>query len=136
MINNPKHGWCNFRLGNFVGHPSYLTNVPIDMLEAFIYYWTNSNSLSIFFDEEGSDFTLVVTPYNVYIIEEKDSAKLHVIDTTAEQLTNELINDIENDIDNWSKEFCIDEDDTENKKELENLLNKLKQIITNRINRV
>lgn len=36
MISNPKHGWCNFKLRTFEGTPSYLTDVPIDLLTAFI----------------------------------------------------------------------------------------------------
>ena len=36
MISNPKHGWCNFKLRTFEGTPSYLTDVPVDLLKAFI----------------------------------------------------------------------------------------------------
>lgn len=38
MISNPKNGWCDFNLGDFHGTPSYLTNVPIDLLIAFKEY--------------------------------------------------------------------------------------------------
>ena len=34
MISNPAHGWCDFKVGDFVGHPSYVTDVPLDLLEA------------------------------------------------------------------------------------------------------
>ena len=45
MISNPKHGWCNFMLSDekdnlFVGTPSYVTNVPVDLLQAFLDYKT------------------------------------------------------------------------------------------------
>lgn len=33
MISNPKNGWCNFKLGDFEGTPSYITDVPIDLLD-------------------------------------------------------------------------------------------------------
>ena len=36
MLSNPKAGWCELKIGNFKGTPSYLTDVPIDMLTAFI----------------------------------------------------------------------------------------------------
>ena len=38
MISNPHAGWCDFKLGDFEGSPSYLTDVPVDLLNAFIEY--------------------------------------------------------------------------------------------------
>lgn len=130
MISNPKHGWCTFELENFTGRASYLTNVPVETLEQFINYWENTYTLSIFFDEEGSTFTLVANPYSIYIIEEKDEPKLINIDKHIENLTLELINDIEKDIDKWASEFVIDEAEVEeNKNIITSLLNKLKEIV-------
>ena len=71
MINNPKHGWCDFKLGDFTGQPSYLTNVPKDLLRGFCELFSTGTS-SVFFDEEGTEFTLVMNPYSIFIIEEKD----------------------------------------------------------------
>ena len=39
MISDPKYGWCNFKLGDFKGTPSYLTDVPIDVLDAFSHHF-------------------------------------------------------------------------------------------------
>ena len=36
MISDSKYGWCNFKLGDFEGHPSYLTDVPVDILDALL----------------------------------------------------------------------------------------------------
>ena len=38
MISNPNLGWCEFHMGDFTGNPSYLTDVPIELLEAFLNY--------------------------------------------------------------------------------------------------
>lgn len=76
MISNPKHGWCNFELRTFEGIPSYLTDVPVDLLEAFIDLHTKGTGIA-WFDEEGTEFTLVLTPYSLFIIEEKDRPVLH-----------------------------------------------------------
>ena len=62
MISNPKHGWCDFKLGNFEGAPSYLTDVPFELLQAFIDYHERGSS-AIVFDEEGTEFTLILTSY-------------------------------------------------------------------------
>lgn len=114
MISKPKHGWCSFRLGDFTGSPSYLTDVPVDLLDAFINYHKIGYGVAVF-DEEGCSFTLVMTQYNssIYIIEEKDSAVLHYIsDLRIEDLKEELINDIEQDIDGWVNfEFYCSDDE-------------------------
>ena len=105
MISNPKNGWCNFKLGDFEGTPSYITDVPIDLLDAFIDYYTRGYGLA-YFDEEGSEFTLLLTWYGVYIIEEKDNVKSHVFyDLNISDLAKEVIADIETNLDGWCNDF-------------------------------
>lgn len=113
MISDPKYGWCNFKLGDFKGTPSYLTDVPIDVLDAFIDFYTKGLGIA-YFDEEGTDFMLILSPYSVFIIEEKDKPILHYYgDIDIRELGNELINDIESNIDEWAVEFVTS--DTEQK---------------------
>lgn len=101
MISYPKYGWCNFQIGTFEGTPSYLTDVPIDLLTAFIDYHTKGCGVA-WFDEERTDFSLVITPYSLFIIEEKDKPILHDFsDMKIENLEKEIIEDIENDLCGW-----------------------------------
>ena len=112
MISNPKHGWCDFKRRTFEGTPSYLTDVPIDLLTAFIDYHTNGCGVA-WFDEEGTEFSLVITPYSLFIIEEKDKPVLH--DFSEMKIGNvekELIGDIENDLYGWIN-FMTDDDPEE-----------------------
>lgn len=103
MISNPKNGWCDFDLGIFHGTPSYLTEVPIDLLDAFIQYHIMSTGIA-WFDEEGTDFTLVITPCSLFIIEEKDEPILHDFsEINIYDLEKELIEDIEKDLANWAE---------------------------------
>lgn len=125
MISNPKHGWCNFELGDFKGTPSYLTNVPIDLMDAFIDYYTRGYGAA-FFDEEGSEFTLLLTWYSVYIIEEKDDAKVHVFYLNASDLAKEVITDIETNLDGWCNDFMYY---SFSKEDLNERLEKLKNMI-------
>ena len=37
----------------------------------------------VWFDEEGSEFTLVMNPYSIFIIEEKEESVLHDIERPA-----------------------------------------------------
>lgn len=113
MISNPKAGWCDFKLRTFEGSPSYLTDVPVDLLTAFIDYHTKGYGMC-WFDEEGTEFTLVITPYSLFIIEEKDEPILHDFsEMKIENLEKELIEDIEKDLNNWVKEFTVLDDDQE-----------------------
>lgn len=38
----------------------------------------------VWFDEEGSEFTLVMNPYSIFIIEEREEPVLHDIDRPQE----------------------------------------------------
>ena len=112
MISNPKYGWCDFKLGTFKGAPSYLTDVPVDLLDAFIDYYTKGQGMA-WFDEEGNEFTLVINPYSLFIIEEKAESVLYDFsEMNVEKLAKELINDIEKDLTGWS-EFLTDDDQEE-----------------------
>lgn len=109
MISNPKYGWCNFELGDFKGSPSYLTDVPVDLLVAFIDQHAKGRGVA-WFDEEGTEFTLVLTPYSMFIIEEKESPVLHDFsEINIKDLEKELIEDLEKDLNGWS-EFITDDD--------------------------
>lgn len=126
MIKNPNCGWCSFNIGDFKGTPSYLTNVPLDLLQAFIDLHMNACGCA-WFDEEGTEFTLVINPYNVFIIEErKEQPVLHCFpDLTINDLEKELINDIESDLVGWSY-FTTDEHTNEEVKlQREQLIEKI-----------
>ena len=126
MISNPKNGWCNFKLGDFEGTPSYITDVPIDLLDTFIDYYTRGYGLA-YFDEEGSEFTLLLTWYGVYIIEEKDNVKSHVFyDLNISDLAKEVIADIETNLDGWCNDFMYY---SFSKEDLNERLEKLKNMI-------
>jgi len=130
MISNPKHGWSNFDLRVFHGTPSYLTDVPVDLLNAFIQYHTTGIGIA-WFDEEGTEFTLVITPYSLFVIEEKDKPVLH--DFSEMKINNvekELIEDIEKDLIGWS-EFITSDDREEviiHRDEIRNKIAMLKEL--------
>lgn len=112
MISNPKHGWCDFDLSDFHGHPSYLTDVPVDLLQAFIDLHEKGSGMA-WFDEEGTEFSLIITPYSLFIIEEKDKSILHEYsEMLISELEKELIADIKCNIGGWASFECsLDGDD-------------------------
>ena len=133
MISNPKYGWCDFELGDFHGHPSYLTDVPVDLLGAFISYFENGTGTA-FFDEEESEFTLILKHHAILIMEEKETLVCHEhSDLDAISLAKELIFDILRDRYTWCIEFDLHietDKDIENKLQyIDSLVKKLKEYI-------
>ena len=128
MISNPKHGWCVFELGDFKGGPSYLTDVPVDLLDAFIDYHEKGAGIA-WFDEEGNEFTFVINPYAIYIIEEKEKPILHDFSIIkVKELEEELIKDIEKDLDLWALEFVVSDEQNEIQKHKQEICEKIKTL--------
>lgn len=115
MISNPGCGWCKFQISeqgkSFEGHPSYLTDVPVDLLEAFLDFYDHGYGMACF-DEEGSEFTLVLTEHCVYVIERRGETILHTFDQIdAIVLAKELTRDIERNLDEWASFTTGDEEE-------------------------
>lgn len=137
MISNPKHGWCDFMLSDekdnlFVGTPSYVTNVPVDLLQAFLDYKIKGRGIA-WFDEEGTEFTLVLNPYSMFVIAENEHTEL--IDFSKvkiDDLIKELIQDIESYLIGWSMFYCSCYDEEEikaNRELIRNLICQLKEYL-------
>lgn len=108
MLSNPKVGWCELEISNFKGTPSYLTNVPVDLLTAFIDYYKKGIG-AVFFDEEGSEFNLLLSNYSAYIIYvdfENKSTLYEFPDIDIDNLAKELITDIKSNIDSWASFYA------------------------------
>lgn len=139
MISNPKHGWCNFKIEDdnnnvFFGAPSYITNVPVDLLQAFLDYKIKGQGMA-WFDEEGTWFTLVLNPYSIFIIAENEYCKSSLYDFSElniDNLIKELIQDIESDLVEWSMFYCDCDKEEEikaNREYIRNLICQLKEYV-------
>lgn len=124
MISDPNEGWCDFKVGDFVGHPSYLTGVPIDLLDCFFeYFWRGSSSA--YFDEEGIEFTFVLSNYDVYIIKSGEQPTLYQIDAIPEELALDLLGDLEGNEQKWMDDFFMEPDASERSRLYNELINKV-----------
>lgn len=139
MISNPKHGWCDFMLSDerdnlFVGTPSYVTNVPVDLLQAFLDYKTKGQGIA-WFNEEGTEFTLVLNPYSMFVIAENEEGEGRLYDfseVNIDNLIKELIQDIESGLTGWSMFYCGCDDEEEikvNRELIRNLICQLKEYL-------
>lgn len=132
MIKKPAHGWCTFELGDFKGTPSYLTDVPMELLSLFLRYFSDGQSICDF-DEEGSSFSLILNGCSIYIIEEDNQSVLHDFsDFDVSNLASELIKDIEADKEAWIDWLCYDEmsaeERNERRKEIEKKIRELSKV--------
>lgn len=131
VIMTPSAGWSAIILDTFHGNLSYIQNVAKDLLQWILNYLDNSNAV-VTFDEEGSEFLLVLTPYTTYVIAEREETKFHRFEIDAPILYNRILKDITDNLDKWaafdvmavSKEDFKNET-KKNKDELNHLLTKI-----------
>lgn len=138
MLSKPKHGWTDITLGDFTGRGSYLTDIPVDLLNAFINALRDFTPASVFFDEEGSEFTLVSHYDGTYIIAEREEKpELISIDIRFIELIKEVINDIESDIKGWADWMCYydltEEELTQRENLLKSKIEELKNLISKEV---
>ena len=137
MINNSKHGWCNFMLADkaasiFLGVPSYLPNVPVDLLQAFLDYKTKGQGIA-WFEEEGTEFTLVLNPHSIFVIAKNEEGEGKLYDFSElniDNLIKELIQDVKSNLVGWSIFYCSCDDEEEikvNREHIRNLICQLKR---------
>lgn len=133
MLANPKYGWTNVSIGEFNECASYLTDVPNDCLDAFIYARENGFPAVVYFDAEGYEYYLIASYFESFITIEKDELKTYRFDLGLVDLAKELIDDIEQNIDEWADWQCYKEYDENqlkiNKRKLEQKIRRLKQLI-------
>lgn len=103
--------------------------MPVDILVAFVNLHRHGSGVA-FFDEEGTEFTLVVNRDSLFIIEEKEQPVLHDFsEVDMGDLEKELIEDIERDLDEWAA-FLTQYESREikaHRDEIIDLLNSLKK---------
>lgn len=122
MLSKPKHGWTTIEVfGVQLGTASYLYDVPMLTLDAFIQYFSNIQeqekaSLSITYDAEGYSFGLVTWNDTIYAIDDcgdtEPFVRLSEVKTKDGQYVSvkeglqvlgaELIDDIQSNIDDWA----------------------------------
>lgn len=131
MLGKPHGGWTEIKIGDFIGYESYLTDIPVDCLNACIYALSNNSPLSFFVDEEGSEF-IVTSYYNgTYIIkryEDSDEGEEFLSSSfNFRDLAIEILYDIEKYYDDWVKWLHYDEECGDLSRE-EVILSKVKQL--------
>ena len=122
LFSNLDHGWCDLNIEDFHGRPSYIKYVPMNIIDAWDEY-QNTGHCIIEFDEEGSEFCIVVwNGYldNAVILSHKNGrTKSYFVKTSGKELLKQLVADIVSNVDEWAKWCSLGEDYSDIKTELE-----------------
>lgn len=113
MLSTPRAGWTTITIGEWSDRASYLTDVPMDLLNGFIEY--PDVPFVVEFDAEGWEFEVVINQDFTNMIKYNDIDDIEVYKSvyiSKQALALEVANDIELDLDGWSGWFGLyDESD-------------------------
>lgn len=112
MFRNINCGWVTVDLGSFSDRASYLTDIPVDMLESLIHSYEKGVPAVIKFDAEGWEYIMVIDDFCTYIIDEScrndneclngDGKKLlTTVEISKNVIVGEILMDIIHDLDDW-----------------------------------
>lgn len=119
MLTKPHAGWCKIKVGEMeLGTASYMTDVPMNLLNTFIQYLSEDNCLNfgVQFDAEGYSFGLIEFNDTLYFIHNNTSEAVSVLQEITpslsawcpdssrnmiKRLARELYYDIEDYFEDW-----------------------------------
>lgn len=106
-------GWAKFKIEDYERAVSYLTDIPIEILENILIAKEHKVDFTYNFETEGKgDFKLIADNYRTYIIEEgMPQCQLDTFDISFEKLSKSIIESIKADIKGWSSWDGMDGDD-------------------------
>lgn len=105
ILSHPKYGWATVNLNSFKGRVSYLNDIAFDWLKALKVAIENKTVATLYGDEEGSDFYIVLDNYYGFVIVNRDKLETIEIDYGLIDFAQELCNAIRTDLKGWAR-FC------------------------------
>ena len=118
-IAEPQHGWSQLTIKDddgklFNGSLSYIQDVYQMFLHAFAVYLREGIQVAISIDEEGTGFTIVLTPYSLDIIEDRGDipqlTRLYIEDT---EFISQCLKAFNANFDKWIRFCYMAEEDEE-----------------------
>ena len=105
ILSHPKYGWATVNLNGFKGRVSYLNDIAFDWLKALKVAIENKTVATLYGDEEGSDFYIVLDNYYGFVIVNRDKLETIEIDYGLIDFAQELCDAIRTDLKGWAR-FC------------------------------
>lgn len=116
MFTKPKNGWTEIHLEDFEGLGSYIQDIPVFVLKKGVHSCTDWTPLELWFDEEGSAFTLTADEETKIVTEGEFGTEEYNIKCSKLDLIREIKNDIEKYFPDWvafSEEYAYAEEEAE-----------------------
>lgn len=120
ILSHPKYGWATVNLNGFKGRVSYLNDIAFDWLKALKVAIENKTVATLYGDEEGSDFYIVLDDYYGFVIVNRDKLETIEIDYGLIDFGQELCDTIRTDLKGWAR-FCDYYDLSEDEKKEKDL---------------
>lgn len=120
MFTKPKNGWTDILLGDFEGLGSYIQDVPVETMDACIRALKNKEAIVLYFDEEGSSFTLTADEETKILAEGCYGSEEYEVKLSKWELAKEILGDMEKyfvDWVEWPAEYAFFEDDEREEKQ-------------------
>ena len=121
MFEKPRNGWTDILIGDFEGLGSYIQDIPMECMQAFLKGLREDAPVVLHFDEEGSEFavqitgdTTTITTESVYGPEE------YTYPLSVLTLAKEALADFEEHFTDWvefSEEYAYFEDEEQTEKQ-------------------
>ena len=120
MFDKPRNGWTEILIGDFEGLGSYIQDIPVECMQAFINGLRNDTPVTLHFDEEGSAFTAVIDSENTKITADGAyGVEEYTYPLSVKALAAEVLQDMETyfiDWVEWPEEYAYFEDDEQAEK--------------------
>ena len=113
MFSKPHAGWTNIRIGDYRGNGSYLTDIPLDFLNAAKHALKNNVPFVLFIDEEGVQSYITSFHDETFVNRTTDNIQTYYSQIGFEDLISEGLKDIEENLVDWVRFLCDDADDEE-----------------------
>lgn len=104
VLEKPFGGWVNIHVYNFVDRASYLTDVPMDILQSLIAAYRHHTPAAVKFDAEGWEWILVMDDFDIHIISDDcvEGFTYCNYEVDRDDFVQKVISDILRDIDDWA----------------------------------
>lgn len=116
MIKDIGNGWANIVFENTTEEASYLTDIPIDILNSLKIAFENNIPAVLFFNCEGYEIYITLGYYESYLCSNKEEKGMFDLSNRGlKSWAKEICDDIENQIENWSEWGYEDNKDSSRK---------------------
>ena len=135
MFSKPEVGWTTVTIGEYEGSGSYLTDIPLDFLNAAIVaLYQKSIPFVLHIDEEGVDSYIVSYYHTTIINRTTDTIETYSSFLDFRDLIREGLTDIEANFDDWLRfdaSFEEEKELTEKARTFRRLIREVKALLPN-----